>query len=136
MEETAKQLVEIEKRSAEHFNRGELDAILADYDPDFVGFSSTRRERIHGLNSLRKTFEYYRREAERVEYSIGRPEVLLLGGTAVVTFYWEVKMRSTRGGKRRQVIKGRGTHVFAQEAGRWKIVHEHFSKATHGPGVG
>ena len=135
MEDIARHLAEIEKRSAEHFNRGELDRILEYYDPDFVGFSSTKRDRIHGLKSLKKTFEFYRREAERVEYSISKPEVLVFGGAAIVTFYWEVKLVHTPGGKRKQVVKGRGTHVFVQEAGRWKIMHEHFSKATHEPGV-
>ena len=135
MEALAKHLVEIEKRSATHFNRGELEAILEHFDPDFTGFSSTRRDRISGLRALRRTFEFYRHEAERVEYSISKPEVRAFGGAAVVTFYWEVKLLGTRSGKRRQVIRGRGTHVFVQELGRWKIVHEHFSKATHGPGV-
>lgn len=132
MEEVARQLVEMEVQAAHAFNRGDLDRILECFDPDsFSGFSSTRYDRIRGLRALRRTFEFYRAEAENVDYTISRPEVQVHGGAAVVTFYWEVRLR---GKKIRQTLHGRATHVYIQEQGRWRIVHEHFSKAVRGKG--
>lgn len=132
METVTRQLIEIEVQSARAFNNEDLDTVLKFYDPDaFSGFSSTRYDRIHSLKDLRKTFEFYLHEAEKVEYSISKPEVQVHGGAAVVTFYWEVKLR---GKKLKRTFRGRGTHVFIQEEGRWRIVHEHFSKAVRGKG--
>lgn len=66
-----------------------------------------------------------------VDYSISKPEVRIFGGCAVVTFYRQV---SLRGPKIRETIKGRGTHVYVQEEGHWRIVHEDFSKSHRGKG--
>lgn len=132
MEEIARQLIEMEEQAARAFNRRDLDRILEFFDPEsFEGFSSTRYERIHGLKELRKTFEFYLSEAESVEYGISKPMVNVFGGSAVVTFYWQVKLR---GKKIKQNIHGRGTHVYIQEQGRWRVVHEHYSKSHRGEG--
>jgi len=132
METVTRELIEMEVQAARAFNRGDLTDLLATFNPDsFTGFSSIRYDRIHGLKDLRRTFEFYLDEAEEVDYSISTPEVQVHGGCAVVTFYWQVKLR---GPKTRETIKGRGTHVYIQEENRWKIVHEHFSKPHRGKG--
>ncbi len=132
METVTRELIEMEVQAARAFNRGDLQGVLHFFEPEeFTGFSSTQYDRIHGLKDLRRTFEFYLREATDVEYSIARPEVQVFGGSAVVTFYWEVKLR---GPKIRENIHGRATHVYVQQEGRWRIVHEHFSKAVRGKG--
>lgn len=132
MEEVARQLIEMEEQAARAFNRRDLERILEFFDPEsFSGFSSTKFDRIHGLKDLRKTFEFYLGEAEQVDYSIAKPEVQVYGGAAVVTFYWQVKLR---GKKLKQTLRGRATHVYIREEDRWRIVHEHFSKAVRGKG--
>jgi len=133
MEEVARQLIEMEEQAARAFNRGDLDTILTFFHPqEFSGFSSTKYDRIHGLRELRKTFEFYLGEAEGVHYAISKPEVQLYGGAAVVTFYWEVRLR---GKKLRETLHGRATHVYIEQEDRWRVVHEHFSKAVRGKGV-
>lgn len=132
METVAHQLIEMERQGARAFNRKDIDAILAGYDSrSFTGFSSTRYERISGLRDLRRTFEFYVNEAEEVDYSVSKPKVQTWGKCAVLSFYWQVKLR---GARFQETIKGRGTHVYVQERGRWKVVHEHFSKSHRGPG--
>ncbi len=132
MESATRELIEMEVQAARAFNRGDLETILGMFDPDgFTGFSSTKYDRIHGLRELRRTFEFYMAEAEDLDYSISRPEVQVFGGSAVVTFYWQVKLR---GPKIRETIKGRGTHLYVLEEGKWRVVHEHFSKSHRGRG--
>ncbi|NOZ56750.1 MAG: nuclear transport factor 2 family protein [Calditrichaeota bacterium] len=128
MADVEQHLLEKEQGQVDAFNRGDLDAVLAYFDPQVVGFSSTRHERIEGLEAMRETFEYYLKAAEKVEYSISEPAVRVYDDTAIVTFYWEVKL--TSGGKT-QTVHGRGTHVFVHKSDDWKIVHEHFSRAHH-----
>jgi ketosteroid isomerase-like protein len=131
VEEIAQRLIEMENEMARAFNQRDLDRILALFDAgQFSGFSSTKYDRIRGLKALRKTFEYYLSEANRVSYSVRRPEVQVFGSTAVVTFYWQVKLS----GGLDQTIAGRGTHVYARQGRQWRVVHEHFSKAVRGKG--
>ncbi len=125
-----RELLRLEEEQAAAFNRRDVAAALASFSPEIVGFSSTRHERVRGLEALRETFEYYLRQAERVEYQISEPLIQQFGDTAIVSFYWTVALSD---GVHRREIHGRGTHVFHQEEGHWRIVHEHFSRAHHRP---
>jgi ketosteroid isomerase-like protein len=116
----------IEKAMARDFNAGKIDRLLAHFHPRVVGFSSTRQERIAGRAALRKTFDYYHQASSHMKYHIGKPQVHVFGDVAVATFYWTVELGS---GRPRHSIRGRGSHVFARHAGKWLIVHEHFSRA-------
>jgi ketosteroid isomerase-like protein len=128
MESIEKLIIETEEKQVDAFNQADVDKILGFFDPDIVCFSSTKHERLVGQDALRGTFEYYLKEAEKVEYSISEPSVQLYGDTAILTFYWLVTL--INGAKRRE-IHGRGSHVYFKRDGEWKIVHEHFSRAHH-----
>ena len=128
MKPTSPEIIDLEEKQVAAFNAGNIDKILTFFYPDVVGFSSTRHERIAGLQALRKTFEYYLHEAEKLEYTISEPTVQVFGDTAILTFYWLVKLVS---GAQQQEVRGRGSHVYARMDGQWKIVHEHFSRAHH-----
>jgi len=116
----------IEKEMVRDFNAGRIDDLLAHFDPDVVGFSSTQHARVAGPQGMRKTFQYYLHATNRIHYKIERPQVNVYGDTAVATFYWTVELGA---GSPRHIVKGRGSHVFVQKDGRWQIVHEHFSRA-------
>ncbi len=126
MGDLLQELVGIEKACAEAFNRRDVTAILAHFDEQITGFSSTRHQRFHGLDELRQTFEYYLSEAEQVSYEFSEPEVVSLDGIAILSFYWKVTLKS---GEKVTEITGRGSHVFRKTDDGWKIVHEHFSRA-------
>ena len=117
------EILQLEREQVRAINRGDLRGALKLFDRGFVGFSSTKHERIRGLGALRKTFDYYLKQAPKLAYHMEQPHVSVNGGTAVATFYWSVQLG--RGHK----IHGRGTHVFAKQGMEWKVVHEHFSRA-------
>ncbi len=117
------QILQLEREQAHAFNRGDVKRALEMFDRDFVGFSSTRHERIRGLGALARTFHYYLKRAPRLVYRIEQPHVRAAGSTAVATFYWTVELGRGR------PIRGRGTHVFARAGRNWRVIHEHFSRA-------
>lgn len=119
-----KQILALENEQAAAINRRKTREAVKMFVKDFVGFSSTRHKRIHGLGALSRTFQHYMHRAPRMRYRIEQPEVLLSGDTAVATFYWRVDL-----GPLREVVKGRGTHVFVRNGKDWRVVHEHFSRA-------
>ncbi len=116
-------ILRLEREQADAINRRDLRGATRMFDPEFVGFSSTRHERIRGLPALARTFQHYIRRAPWMTYRIEQPQVHVTGTTAVATFYWIVGL-----GKGRRV-HGRGTHVFAKKGRTWRVVHEHFSRA-------
>lgn len=128
MEEVESLILSFEQEQVEAFNKGDVDKILSYYDPDIVGFSSTKHDRFVGLEDLRKTFEYYLQKTSKLEYSISDPSIQVFGEIAILSFYWLVV---TVYGKTRREVQGRGSHVYRKKNGQWKIVHEHFSRAHH-----
>jgi len=117
------QILRVEREQSRAINRGDVRAALRTFHKDFIGFSSTRHERIRGLAALAKTFHYYLKRAPKMAYHIEQPHVHASGNSTVATFYWTVGL-----GKGRRV-RGRGTHVFTRQGKNWRIVHEHFSRA-------
>lgn len=117
------EILRIEREQVRLFNRGQVAAIVKQFDPSFVGFSSTRHDRIRGLVALHRTFFYYLRQSPRLRYNISEARVEQYGDIAVATFYWTVRLAPGR------KVNGRGTHVFARRGKTWRIVHEHFSRA-------
>jgi uncharacterized protein (TIGR02246 family) len=122
-------ILDVEKKQAAAFNQGDLKAILESFAPTVVCFSSTQHERVTGRAAMRRTFEYYLKQAEKVQYKITEPVIQIHGDTAIVSFYWTATLTS---GSKRQTIEGRGSHVMRHHKGSWQIVHEHFSRAHHG----
>ncbi len=116
----------IEKEMVRDFNSGKIGQLLNHFHPRVVGFSSTKQERITGRGAMRKTFDYYRHASSRMKYQIAQPKVQAFDDTAIATFTWTVELGT---GQPRHVIRGRGSHVFARQGGKWQIVHEHFSRA-------
>ena len=126
MEGIKQEILRLEEGLVAAFNAGDIDTVLTAFDPDLTGFSSTQHMRLASLNELRKTFEYYLSQSSKIDYIISDPQLDIYENTAVITFYWAVRMRN---GKKRKPIEGRGTHVFVKKDTGWKIVHEHFSRA-------
>ncbi len=130
MTEVEKQIIKIENDIAAAFNRRNLEGILSFFDKGMMGFSSTKHERLHDLEALRKTFNYYWQQSEKAEFALDEIKVQNFGPVAVSTFYWSVTVGTSTG---EHEIHGRGSHVFVEKNGQWRIVHEHFSRSHRRP---
>lgn len=119
---TRRQILQLEREQARAINHGDVRGALRMFDPRFVGFSSTKHERIRGLAALARTFHYYLKGAPKMNYRIQQAHVHQDGNTAVATFYWTVGLGRGR------PIRGRGTHVFVRKGKGWRVIHEHFSR--------
>jgi ketosteroid isomerase-like protein len=126
MDAIQKEFFDIEKTMVKLFNAKQIDSILEYFSNIFVGFSSTKHERLTKTSQLKKTFLHYLDEGEKVKYSIKNLKVNIYGECALTTFYWQVDIHKK---KKVKSLNGRASHVYMQEADDWKIVHEHFSKA-------
>ena len=123
MKPAEREILRLEREQTADFNGRDLGALLKQYEQDFVGFSSTRYDRITGRSALKRTFQHYLDQSPQLRYSIKQPRIQVFGTTAVVSFYWNVELSP----KKR--IQGRGTHVFVKRGKQWQIAHEHFSRS-------
>ncbi len=128
MTEREKDIIKIEEDMAAAFNRKDVEQVLTFFEENLFGFSSTRHEHIEGLDDLRKTFEHYLDEGDKVHYAISDVSVQFVDGVAVASFYWVVTIEN---GTSVHEIAGRGTHVFRKDKDVWRIIHEHFSRSHH-----
>jgi ketosteroid isomerase-like protein len=126
MDSIQKEFADKERAMVKLFNKKNIDAILEYFDDSFVGFSSTKHERISRKSALKKTFLHYLEEGDPVKYSIKNIKVNILGECILTTFYWKVDIHKK---KKVKTLTGRGSHVYVQGGEDFKIVHEHFSKA-------
>ena len=126
MDAIEKEFANKERKMVKLFNAKKLDSILEYFSNNFVGFSSTKHERLTRTSQLKKTFLHYLDEGEKVKYSIKNIKVNLYGECALTTFYWQVDIHKK---KKVKSLNGRASHVYIQGARDFKIVHEHFSKA-------
>ena len=122
MNTAQRQILQLERQQEKDFNGRKIGALLQQFAPGFVGFSSTKHARIAGLDALKQTFQHYLRQSPRVRYRIGQPRVQVFGSSAVASFYWTVNLG-------RRAVRGRGSHVFVKQGKQWRIAHEHFSRA-------
>src|SRR5258706_14480166 len=86
------QILHLEREQVRAINRGDVRGALKLFDQGFVGFSLTKHLRSRGLGALRKTFDYYLKQAPKLAYHLEQPHVSVSGGTAVATFYWTVQL--------------------------------------------
>jgi ketosteroid isomerase-like protein len=127
MDDIQKVIVAIEKSIVRLFNEQKIKEILKYFKSGFVGFSSTKHERVTSLSQLKNTFLHYLEEGDEVIYSIQNLKVKIYGEAALTTFYWTVDLKKKK--KKTKTIDGRGSHVFLIGESGWRIVHEHYSKA-------
>ena len=126
MDEIQREIVAIEKSIVKLFNEKNIKEILKYFKSGFVGFSSTKHERVTSLTQLKNTFLHYLDEGDDVIYKIQNLKVKIYGEAALSTFYWTVDIKKK---KKTKTINGRGSHVFLIAEAGWCIVHEHYSRA-------
>ena len=92
MDAIQKMFADIEKQMVKLYNEKKIDEILQYFSDNFVGFSSTKHERITKLSQLKKTFLHYLSEGDPVKYSIKNIKVDIYGESVLTSFYWRVNI--------------------------------------------
>jgi len=124
MDSVEREIINIEKSMVKLFNEKKFDEIIKYFSKNFIGFSSTKHQRLNSISQLKKTFDHY--VGDKVKFSIKNMQVKIYGESALTTFYWKVEMEKR---KKSTFVEGRGSHLFLFIENKWQIVHEHFSRA-------
>ncbi len=122
-QETALQIIAMERDALERGAKGEIDAFIDISDPDVVYFDPSLERRIDGLDALK---EYYHKNSrppeEEYDIELINPKVQSASELAVLTFNY----RST-GRRTGRIELWNCTEAFRQTAQGWRIIQTHWS---------
>ncbi len=106
-------------------NKCDFDLLIPYIAEDAVYWFSNGSYR--GIQAIRKAFEDTWNTIKNEKYTIRDIEWLTVTDTSAMSIYTFHSDGFVDG--RKQEYIGRGTNILQKKAGKWKIVHEHLSKA-------
>jgi hypothetical protein len=121
-DETAREILRIERQSMEGWRTGNPDPLLATLDPGITYIHAAIDKRLEGIAAVKALFESYRGMPLFDSYEISDPKVQTGGNLAVLTY---VLVRHIGPG----TTHWNGTQVYERKNGVWKVIHTHWSAA-------
>jgi ketosteroid isomerase-like protein len=119
-EETAGQILAMERKTLDGWQMGNPDPALAISDPDITYFHIVTGKRLDGLPALKELFETYRGRPLFDSYEMAGPKVQASGDMAVLTY---ILVRHVGA----ETSRWNSTQVYQRKKEGWRIIHSHWS---------
>ena len=114
-------IVALEKRALELWNNGNPDGFLELSADDVIYFDPVFETKFEGKKALEEYYDGFRGKNKIDSYEMIEPVVLLAAGSAVLAYDYEARREGN-------VYRMHCTEVYRPDpAGRWKIIHTHWS---------
>jgi ketosteroid isomerase-like protein len=124
-EETAKEIVAMERRAMDGWITGNPDPALAIADPEISYFHVMTEKRLDGLAAVKELFERYRGMPLYESYQMGDLKVVVHGDVAVLTYL----LIFQKGGA---ANRWNATEVYQRKMAGWRVIHSHWSQTRPG----
>jgi hypothetical protein len=125
-DQTAREILALERQAMDGWRNGDPDPSLAIADPDITYFHAVIQKRLEGREPLKQLYEGYRGVPLFDSYEIDAPKVQAGGDIAVLTYQlvWRKGDASQR---------WNATEVYQRKSAGWRVIHSHFSQARSQP---
>jgi hypothetical protein len=120
-EQTAHEVVGMERAALERWGRGDPSGFLEICAPDVVYFDPGLERRIDGLEELTRYYEGLRGEVRFERFELINPLVQAVGDAAILTFNYASY------GAEGAPSRWNCTEVFRRAGDRWEIIQTHWS---------
>jgi len=135
METTVNQVAEtilgLERAALERWNRGDVDGCLELYAEDVSYFDPITETRLDGREAIAGYFrQFFEGKLDIHRYDIPNPQVIVSGDMAVLTYNQANFVRGEDGAEK-PGTPWNSTQVYRRSAGRWQVVHVHWSFTRH-----
>jgi hypothetical protein len=120
---TAAEILAIERKIMDGFQKGDLSPFLSAADPEITYIHAALNARVSGLTALKALVEPYRGQPLFDSYEIAEPRVQATGDIAVLSY---VLVRHLASGDSRW----NGTVVYRRGKEGWRVIHSHWSAGT------
>jgi hypothetical protein len=121
-EDTAQELLALERKAMDGWLKGDPEPQLAILDPQITYIHDVAGKRIEGLSALRELYAPYRGVPLFDSYEILSPKVVANGEVAVLTY----QLAQNAGSATRY---WNATQVYARKPNGWRVIHTHWSAA-------
>jgi len=122
-DQTAREILGIERASLEGWLKGNPDPMLATLDPEVSYVHVMTDKRLDGLVAVKALFEPYRGMPLFDSFEMDGAKVQVSGNVAVLT-YQLVQHNGPA------TNRWNGTQVYVRRSAGWKVIHTHWSQAN------
>jgi uncharacterized protein (TIGR02246 family) len=119
-ESTAREIIALERKVMDAWQRGDPDPFLALADPEITYFHVVTDQRLDGLPAVRALVEAFRGRPLFDSYEMAAPKVQVGGDTAILTYILVRHVGSS-------TTRWNSTQVYQRRKEGWRVVHAHWS---------
>ena len=123
-EDIAATIIALERGALERWGKGDPSGYLEISAPDVVYFDPYTERRLDGLAALTRLYDSIRGKVRIDHDELLDPSVQVCGDAAVLTFNLISHVGDAH-------IRWNCTEVYRRSAGRWLIIHTHWSITQH-----
>jgi len=122
VDDSAAEIIALEKAMLDRWGTGDTDSFLELAAPDITYFDPSMEKRLDGREAFEKFLAPLKGTFRVPRYEIIDPKVQVYGGAAVLSYNMIDYDETGKNTFRMNV-----TEVYARHDGRWALVHSHFS---------
>ena len=121
-------IIALERAALDRWGRGDPQGYVETYAEDVTYFDPFTRRRVDGLDAIKGMLAPIVGKVRIDRYDMLEPRVQLSGDVAVLTFNLVSHTHGPDGAPRE--VRWNSTEVYRRTAGKWKIMHNHWSFTT------
>ena len=125
----AEEIIALERAALDRWGRGDPEGFLGTYAPEVTYFDPFTPKRIDGIATMRERYGPLKGKINVTSYDMVDPKVQGHGEVLVLS-YNLVSRSPAPGGDSVLTTRWNSSTVYERVAGRWKILHSHWSFTT------
>ena len=118
-------IIALERAALDRWGKGDPQGYLESYAPEVTYFDPIGEGRVDGIAAMKEYLNPLTGKIRIDHYEMIRPKVQRHGDVAVLTY--NLVSHAKRPDGESIVVRWNSTAVYAHSAGKWKIIHSHWS---------
>jgi ketosteroid isomerase-like protein len=118
-------IIALERSALDRWGRGDPQGYIETFAPEITYFDPFTERRIDGIDGMKAMLKPFVGKIKIDSYEMLNPRVQRSGDVAVLSFNLTSHVRNPDGSPR--TVRWNSTEVYRRIAGKWKIVHNHWS---------
>jgi len=118
-------IIALERAALDRWGRGDPQGYIETFAPEITYFDPFTERRVDGIDGMKAMLKPFVGKIKIDRYEMLNPRVQQTGDVAVLSFNLLSHVRNPDGSPR--TVRWNSTEVYRRIAGKWKIVHNHWS---------
>jgi len=118
-------IIALERAALDRWGRGDPQGYIDTFAPEITYFDPFTEKRVDGIDAMKAMLQPFVGKIKIDRYEMLNPRVQQSGDVAVLSFNLTSHVHNADGSPRS--VRWNSTLVYRRMAGKWKIVHHHWS---------